>query len=112
MSGMSGLIKEAHEAITKVNATIENVKETATEINADNENAEATEKDFWQADPRGFMDRVIAKASSRKLLVFTICTIGLFIGKLTDDTWSAIALGYIGSVTVEKIAALFAASRK
>lgn len=47
-----------------------------------------------------FIDRYLGKGISKKLMVFIIASIALFIGKLTSTDWVIIAGIYIGSQTV------------
>jgi hypothetical protein len=56
-----------------------------------------TESDFWKADQRGIVDKVLGKFSSRKLLVFVVATIAFFIKLLPAEYWTYIAVAYIGS---------------
>jgi hypothetical protein len=53
--------------------------------------------DFWRADPKGAIDRVLGKFSSRKFLCFVIATIAMFTGFLDAVYWGWIAVAYIGS---------------
>jgi hypothetical protein len=59
-----------------------------------------TENDFWKADQRGVIDKILGKFSSRKLLVFVVATIAFFIKLLPAEYWTYIAVAYIGSQTV------------
>jgi hypothetical protein len=45
---------------------------------------------------RGILDIITAKAISRKLLVWTVATVFMALGKITPDEWTAISLGYVG----------------
>jgi hypothetical protein len=45
---------------------------------------------------RGVLDIITAKAISRKLLVWTVATVFMALGKITPDEWTAISLGYVG----------------
>lgn len=45
---------------------------------------------------RGVIDIITAKAISRKLLVWTVATVFMALGKITPDEWTAISLGYVG----------------
>ena len=48
----------------------------------------------------GFLDAVLAKGISRKLLVFAVATGLLYLGVGLDaDTWGMIAMAYIGGQT-------------
>lgn len=42
------------------------------------------------------IDIILNKLISRKLLVFLIACVGLFIGNLTSQDWVVIATAYIG----------------
>ena len=54
-----------------------------------------TEKKKWW---RGaLIDKVLNKAVSRKLLVWVVSTVGLFMDIVDTETWGAISLAYIGS---------------
>jgi len=46
---------------------------------------------------RGFIDRLLSKAISKKLLVFLICSTGFFMGKIASPEWIKIAMIYIGT---------------
>ncbi len=56
-----------------------------------------TENDFWKADQRGVIDKILGKFSSRKLLVFVVATIAFFMKLLPSEYWTYIAVAYIGS---------------
>jgi len=47
--------------------------------------------------PTNFVDKIITKAISRKLLAFTLASIFLGIGVLTSDNWTLLACIYIGA---------------
>jgi len=49
------------------------------------------------------MDKYVNKFVSRKLLVFIIATIALFIGNLISGDWVIIATVYIGAQTAADI---------
>lgn len=53
------------------------------------------------------IDIIINKWVSRKLMVFLIACIGLFMGALTSDNWMVIATAYVGAetfiTTIEKL---------
>jgi hypothetical protein len=55
------------------------------------------ESDFWKADQRGIVDKILGIFSSRKLLVFVVATIAFFIQFLPAEYWTYIAVAYIGS---------------
>jgi hypothetical protein len=46
------------------------------------------------------IDNILNKWISRKLVVFIIASVGLFIGNLTSEDWVTVAVVYIGSQTV------------
>ena len=46
---------------------------------------------------RSWLDRVLSNFISKKLLVFLICSIGFFTGKITSSEWINIAMIYIGT---------------
>ena len=64
----------------------------------------AKRNDFWVKDPRGLADRLVEKVTSRKLLVWTVATVALFIGTVSDNHWVAVSLAYIGSEALKDIA--------
>jgi uncharacterized membrane protein (UPF0182 family) len=53
------------------------------------------------------LDILISKWISRKLMVFIVACIGLFVGTLTSSDWVIIATAYVGAETfitaVEKL---------
>ena len=49
-----------------------------------------------EENDRGALDIITAKAVSRKLLVWTVATVFMALGKITPDEWTAISLGYVG----------------
>lgn len=42
------------------------------------------------------IDAILNKFISRKLLVFTVACLGLFLGSLTSSDWVVVATAYIG----------------
>jgi hypothetical protein len=48
-------------------------------------------------DVKGAADKVIARYSSRKLLVWVVSTVLLAHGDINGDQWVAIALAYVGT---------------
>lgn len=44
---------------------------------------------------KGFLDKIVEKGTSRKLLVFAIATTLLVFGHLEDSTWMTIAITYL-----------------
>lgn len=52
------------------------------------------------------VDVFLSKLLSRKLTVFLIGSIGMFIGKITSDDWVIIATVYIGAHAATDIVAL------
>lgn len=46
-------------------------------------------------DKRKFMD-FVKKLASRKLLVFIVATVLLVLGKIGEDIWLYVSLGYMG----------------
>tara|TARA_Y100000310_G_scaffold313390_1_gene361711 strand:+ start:2371 stop:2616 length:246 start_codon:yes stop_codon:yes gene_type:complete len=72
---------------------------------AEKKNEVATKRnDFWMRDPRGFVDRMVEKITSRKLLVWSVATVALFLGTVSDAHWVAVSLAYIGSEAIKDIA--------
>jgi len=53
-----------------------------------------------QSEVKGIIDKVMERAISRKLLVFTVATALLYLEVGLDaDTWGMIAMTYIGGQT-------------
>jgi len=48
-------------------------------------------------DPKGVLDRGVAKLVSRKLLVWATATAALFLGVVPAEEWLQVCLLYIGS---------------
>ena len=44
-----------------------------------------------------FLDKQIRTFMSKKLLVWIVATVGLYTLYLSDEQWTAITLGYVGS---------------
>lgn len=53
---------------------------------------------------KSVIDKLIEKFISRKLLVWIVSTVALFLGVIDPSTWMAISLGYIGTHMVTDIA--------
>ena len=66
-----------------------------------NEKKKPTEKH----DSSGALDRVVARVTSRKLLVWGCGTYLCLVGTLQSSDWVAISLAYIGSQALVDIAA-------
>ena len=58
-----------------------------------------------RADKDGLADNVIGKISSRKLLVWTVASVALFMSQIQSEDWVAISLAYIGSQALVDLAA-------
>ena len=56
---------------------------------------------------RAFMDAVLSKLVSRKLLVFLTATALSLWGNLASETWGMIAIAYIGSQGVVDVAKMW-----
>jgi ABC-type Co2+ transport system permease subunit len=63
-------------------------------------------------DKKGKLDKFLSKLTSRKLAVFIVATVGLFLGVVDTDNWAAISLCYIGSEALADIAAMFKFGKK
>jgi len=50
-----------------------------------------------ESDQSGFLDRILQRVTSRKLLVWIVATIALFLTILTSEHWVAISMVYIAS---------------
>ncbi len=48
------------------------------------------------ANDRGFLDIITEKIISRKFLVWLVSSSFLVMGKISQDEWAAITLGYVG----------------
>lgn len=60
---------------------------------------------FEKQDPKGFLDRAIARLTSRKLLVWGFSTGLLLSGTLTGEQWIYVSLAYLGSQGIADIVA-------
>lgn len=49
---------------------------------------------------KALLDNWMSKVISKKLLVFIICTIALFMGLIISSDWVEVAMVYIGSQAV------------
>jgi hypothetical protein len=58
-------------------------------------------------DPKGMLDKGIAKLVSRKLLVWGTATVALFTGAVPAEQWVEICLLYIGSQALVDIVASY-----
>lgn len=58
-----------------------------------------------RADKDGLADNIISKISSRKLLVWTVASVALFMSQIQSEDWVAISLAYIGSQALVDLAA-------
>lgn len=58
---------------------------------------EKTKKVVTRRDPKGVIDKGLAKVVSRKLLVWATATAALFMGVVPADEWLQVCLLYIGS---------------
>jgi hypothetical protein len=68
---------------------------------------ETTENEGWKSDPKGILDVLLGKISSRKFAVWLTGTVALFMGSVDADAWVAISLAYIGSAALVDIAAVW-----
>ncbi|MCK4245546.1 MAG: hypothetical protein KAX20_07980 [Candidatus Omnitrophica bacterium] len=87
--GMSPEEMEAHKA-----SVGEFIQETEEE-----EEAEA-EQNPGEVDPKGLLDNILGRFSSRKLLVWGIATAALFYAKIPADQWVNISVAYISGQSV------------
>ena len=67
------------------------VKEKATKEKT------STKKAITKRDPKGVLDKGLAKVVSRKLLVWATATAALFMGVVPASEWLQVCLLYIGS---------------
>ena len=58
-----------------------------------------------RVDKDGLADNIISKISSRKLLVWTVASVALFMSQIQSEDWVAISLAYIGSQALVDLAA-------
>lgn len=56
-------------------------------------------------DKDGAVDGLIGKITSRKLLVWTVASVALFMSQINSEDWVAISLAYIGSQALVDLAA-------
>lgn len=56
-------------------------------------------------DKSGILDGIVAKITSRKLLVWSFATYALFTSSIDSSDWVAISLAYIGSQALVDLAA-------
>lgn len=49
---------------------------------------------------KALLDNWMSKVISKKLLVFLICTIAMFMGLIISGDWVEVAMAYIGSQAV------------
>ena len=56
-------------------------------------------------DKNGVADNWIGKIASRKLLVWTVASVALFMSQINSEDWVAISLAYIGSQALVDLAA-------
>ena len=55
------------------------------------------EREFYLNNPRkGVIDTIQEKMVSRKLLVFMVATVLLYMDQLDPDTWGMLAMMYVG----------------
>ena len=58
-------------------------------------------------DPKGVLDKGLAKVVSRKLLVWATATAALFLGVVPAEEWLQVCLLYIGSQAAVDIVAAY-----
>ena len=63
-------------------------------------------------DKQGRIDKFLKKWTSRKLMVFAIASISMFLGLLQASEWVSVALAYIGMQGVADIAATYRFGKK
>tara|TARA_R110000824_G_scaffold98663_3_gene235298 strand:+ start:4302 stop:4508 length:207 start_codon:yes stop_codon:yes gene_type:complete len=61
-------------------------------------------------DPKGMLDKGVAKIVSRKLLVWGTATVALFSGAVPAEQWVEICLLYIGSQALVDIVSTYKGS--
>tara|TARA_Y100000310_G_scaffold248236_1_gene254043 strand:+ start:1467 stop:1706 length:240 start_codon:yes stop_codon:yes gene_type:complete len=61
-------------------------------------------------DPKGMLDKGVAKLVSRKLLVWGTATVALFSGAVPAEQWVEICLLYIGSQAAVDIVSAYKGS--
>ena len=62
------------------------------------------EKKMEKIDDKGFLDKVLEKLTSRKLMTFIIATVFICVGKLESEQWVMLAMLYIGSESLIDLA--------
>lgn len=70
------------------------------------------EKKTERKDSKGFLDKVLGRAISRKLLVWVTATVALFMEVVPSEDWVAIALVYIGSQSAVDLAVAWKSAGK
>ena len=63
-----------------------------------------------KADENGLMDQLVGKITSRKLLVWTVASVALFMSQIKSEDWVAISLAYIGSQALVDLASKWRSS--
>lgn len=78
------------------------------------EKAEEIEKKIdeivYKIDKNGVADNWIGKVTSRKLLVWTVASVALFLSQIRSEDWVAISLAYIGSQALVDLASKWRAA--
>ena len=64
----------------------------------------------YKLDNNGIADNWIGKITSRKLLVWTVASVALFLSQIKSEDWVAISLAYIGSQALVDLAAKWRAA--
>lgn len=64
----------------------------------------------YRLDNNGIADNWIGKVTSRKLLVWTVASVALFLSQIKSEDWVAISLAYIGSQALVDLAAKWRAA--
>jgi len=67
-------------------------------------------KMFNVKDPKGFIDTILAKAISRKLLVWIMATYLLYQERLTSEDWVAVSLVFLSIQGLVDLAAKWRAA--
>ena len=49
------------------------------------------------SDEKGKMDRLVERFTSRKLIVWTTCTVLLMLGNVSMHVWETLSLAYVGT---------------
>mgnify|MGYP003143352743 CR=1 FL=1 len=63
-------------------------------------------------DPKGFVDTALAKAISRKLMVWMAASWLLYLNRLTSEDWVAVSLVYLGIQGLVDLAAKWRSAGK